>query len=116
MAEQKLKVNISGEARNAYAVTLIRNGKNLTVSCDCSSSDRLCNHIVSTLFGEKNKIIGGDERTTAKIDEMLSGSDVEHAFRKLRTVSLEAARVKQELAEARSGLGEAIRDFKDFGL
>jgi hypothetical protein len=30
----------------------------------------------------------------------------------LRDLTIEAARVKSELSEARQGLGEAIRDFK----
>tara|TARA_B100000787_G_scaffold5745_1_gene4309 strand:+ start:100 stop:444 length:345 start_codon:yes stop_codon:yes gene_type:complete len=112
MVEKSFIVSISGEVKNAFSVELKRSKSNLTVKCDCSSGDRVCSHIISTLFGEKNKIIGCDGRLTQKIDEMVAGSDVEHAFNKLRDLTIEAARVKSELSEARQGLGEAIRDFK----
>ena len=112
MDEKSFIVSIYGEAKNAFSVELRRSDRNLTVKCNCSSDDRICSHIISTLFGEKNKIIGCDGKLTGKIDEMVAGSDVEYAFNKLRDLTIEAARVKAELSEARKGLGEAIRDFK----
>ena len=48
--------------------------------CNCSSEDKICNHIISTLFGEEARIVGCDGTLTKTIADMLAGSDVEHAL------------------------------------
>ena len=112
MSKTSLTVLIIIEGQAPASVELKRVDKNLTVSCNCSSEDKICNHIISTLFGEEAKIVGCDGTLTKTIADMLAGSDVEHAFWKLRDLTVKSAKLKAELAQARTNLGEAIIDFK----
>jgi len=112
MSKTSLTVLIIIEGEAPASVELKRVDKNLTVSCNCSSEDKICSHIISTLFGEEAKIVGCDGTLTKTIADMLAGSDVEHAFWKLRDLTMKSAKLKAELAQARTNLGEAIIDFK----
>ena len=112
MSEISLTVLIIIEGQAPASVDLKRVDKNLTVSCNCSSEDKICNHIISTLFGEKAKIVGCDGTLTKQIEDMLTGSDVEHAFWKLRDLTVQSAKIKADLTQAQAGLGEAIINFK----
>ena len=112
MAETSLTVLIIVEGQTPASVDLSRTKTNLTVRCNCSSDDKICNHIISTLFGEKAKIVGCDGTLTKQIEDMLTGSDVEHAFWKLRDLTVQSVKLKADLTQARAGLGEAIIDFK----
>ena len=112
MVDTSLTVLIIVEGQKPASVDLKRTKKNLTVKCNCSSEDKICNHIISTLFGEETKIAGCDGSLKQQIADMLDGSDVEHAFWKLRDLTVESAKIKAELAQARADLGEAIVDFK----
>ena len=112
MVDTSLTVLIIVEGQKPASVELRRVDRNLTVRCNCSSEDKICNHIISTLFGEEARIVGCDGTLTKTIADMLAGSDVEHAFWKLRDLTVQSAELKAELAKARTDLGEAILDYK----
>ena len=114
MAHSSLSVKVGTQGNPIHIVQLKRVEKNLTVKCDCSIDEKICNHIISALFGEETKIINCHGNLTKKIEDMLIGSDVEHAFGQLRELTTKSHQINLALGQARSGLGEAIKDFKPF--
>ena len=67
MVETSLTVLIIVEGQKPASVELKRVDRNLTVRCNCSSEDKICNHIISTLFGEEARIVGCDGTLTKTI-------------------------------------------------
>ena len=116
MVAASLSVKVGTQGNPIHIVQLERVEKNLTVKCDCSIEEKICNHIISALFGEESKIINCHGNLTKKIEDMLLGSDVEHAFGRLRELTNKSNQINLALSQARLGLGEAIKDFKPFSL
>ena len=114
MVDSSLSVKVGTQGNPIHLVQLERVEKNLTVKCDCSIGEKICSHIISALFGEESKIINCHGNLTKKIENMLIGSDVEHAFGQLRELSTKSHQINLALGQARLDLGEAIKDFKPF--
>ena len=88
MVETSLTVLIIVEGQKPASVELKRVDRNLTVRCNCSSEDKICNHIISTLFGEEARIVGCDGTLTKTIADMLRFSPFGTRLRRSDTLKL----------------------------
>lgn len=104
--DDSLKFLVRGSGGNAYEVDFRRYGNNLTGTCTCSAGQmgKYCKHLFALIEGEVTNLLSENTDDVYRLNDMITGTDVEAA--------IEAVRIaEKELSSRKKALALAMRDY-----
>lgn len=110
---EELTFEVQGSAKEPYGVVFVRRSPtNLSAYCSCPAGEngQYCKHRFAILDGIQKSIVSSNADEVKIVQSWLSGTDVERALLKMRSLEKEAAKIKKELSSAKKDLARAMRD------
>lgn len=106
----ELKFLVKGSAARPYELIFIKDGDSLTAICSCPAGEHgnFCKHRIAILDGKPKGLVSDNAEQVTTVLDWLTGTDVEVALRALRTVEMDKAASKPELAAAKKKLARAM--------
>lgn len=107
---QELKFLVKGSAADPYEVTFIKDGDSLTAICSCPAGQysNFCKHRISILDGNSTAVISENVGEASRVQEWLSGTDVEAALLEMRNAEKVADTAKRAFTAAKKKLARAM--------
>lgn len=108
----KFRFEVQGSASEPYVVIIEREGNNLTATCDCPAGSKRqhCKHRFRLLAGSAEGVIGGDISSIPSLPQLLDGTDVETALRRLQLAEKAEAEAKAEVQKAKAAVASAMHN------
>ena len=100
--DDSLKFLVRGSGGNAYEVGFKRYGNNLTGTCTCRAGEMgmYCKHRFALMEGEVTNLLSENTDDVYRLNDMITGTDVEAAIEAVRIAEKAADAAKKELALA----------------
>lgn len=107
----ELLFQVQGPQGRPLAVTIRKNGKNLTATCSCSSGvDDICQHRINILSGSSKEIISNNHEEVKKVTSWIAGTDVGKAMHDMIESLKHLENAQEDFANARKRLIKALKD------
>ena len=110
--DDSLKFLVRGSGGNAYEVDFKRYGNNLTGTCTCRAGEMgmYCKHRFALMEGEVTNLLSENTDDVYRLNDMITGTDVEAAIEAVRIAEKAADAAKKELSSRKKALARAMRD------
>ena len=110
---EEIRFEVQGSADQPYGVVFVRRGPgNLSAYCSCPAGEKgqYCKHRFNILAGSAEGIVSKNQEAVGVVVSWLSGTDVEVALKKVRSLEAEEAKVKKALSAAKKELAKSMRN------
>lgn len=107
-----LTYKVKGDSGAVHAVTALRTGDNVTVTCTCNdaAAGRFCAHRFAVLCGDASALAEEGPNDLSELSELVMGTDVAIALAELRDLQKQADEMAARMETIKRALARAMAD------